>query len=213
MARPDLQTVTLWRIHVSIETCRADFKCNAGGCSCDLPEAEAWEDALPTQERHTMRTRSIDPKRASAGLGLAMAAILALSFAVINPARAQQRAAADVQASATTLVAAVQQIDPTSVDLNQLSGKGLPYLEDATQHPAQDPPQLTDLTVDEVAGLITVGVNFPDSEQWDGFRQSVAGAATSSCLGPDALSHEEFAVEGLLRLPFLVRAASAGECR
>ena len=160
-----------------------------------------------------MRTRSIDPKRGYAGLGLATAAMLTLTFAVTNPTQAQERAAADPQSSATTLVAPVQQIDPTAVDLNQPGGKGLPYLEDAMQHPAQDPSQLTDITVEEAAGLVTVGANFPDPEQWDGFRQSVAGAATSSCLGPDALPHEEFAVEGLLRLPFLVRAASAGECR
>jgi len=139
--------------------------------------------------------------------------MLTLTFAVTSTAQAQEKPAADVQSSAATLVAAVQRIDPTTVDLNQPGNKGLPYLEDATQHPTQDPSQLTDITVEEAARQVTVGANFPDAEQWDGFRQSVAGAATSSCLGPDALSHEEFAVEGLLRLPFLVRAASDGACR
>jgi hypothetical protein len=60
---------------------------------------------------------------------------------------------------------------------------------------------------------LIVSANFRDPEAWDGFRQSVSGAATSSCFAPDALSHEEFAVQGLLRLPFLVRAASDGTCR
>ena len=55
--------------------------------------------------------------------------------------------------------------------------------------------------------------NSLESEPWDSFRHTVAGAATSSCFGSDALPHEELAVEGLLRLPFLVHAAATSACR
>jgi hypothetical protein len=160
-----------------------------------------------------MRTRSIDANRGYPVLGLAAAVMLAATFAACNPAQAQERAAVDVQASATTLIAAVQRIDPTYVDLNQASWKGLRYVEDATLHSAADTLQSTDITVGPATGPMIVSANFPNPELWNSFRHSVSGAATSSCFGPDALSHEEFAVEGLLRLPFLMGAASAGACR
>ena len=153
-----------------------------------------------------MRTEPIDAKRSNPWLRLASAVVLMVTLA--SAAQAQERVAADVRASATTLVATVERVDPTYVDPNRASGKGLRYLEEGTQHSEIGP--LTGITVGQ---SMTVGANFPDRESWDGFRHSVSGAATSSCFGPDALSHEEFAVEGLLRLPFLMRAASAGACR
>jgi len=137
--------------------------------------------------------------------------MLAVTLAVSGAAQAQ--AAAGPHESVPTLLASVQQIDPTYVDPNQPGGKGLPYLEDLTPDSEADIAQLTDLAVGQPTRLATAGANVPDPEQWDDFRHSVSSAATSSCFGPDALPHEEFAVQGLLRLPFLVRAASAGACR
>lgn len=158
-----------------------------------------------------MRTRSIDLTRARAHLGLATAVLMTVTLAVSGGAQAQ--AAAGLHASAPTLVASVQQIDPTYVDPSQPTGKGLPYLEDLTPDSEADIAQLTELAVGQPAGSTAAAANLPDPEQWDDFRHSVSGAATSSCFGPDALPHEEFAVQGLLRLPFLVRAASEGVCR
>jgi hypothetical protein len=65
----------------------------------------------------------------------------------------------------------------------------------------------------ETASLV-VDANLPDPEPeaWDGFRRSVAGAATSSCFGPYAVAHQQFVVDGLLRVPFLIRAATDGSC-
>jgi hypothetical protein len=164
-----------------------------------------------THKRHTMRTRSIDLTRARAHLGLATVALMTVTLAVSGGAQAQ--AAAGPHVSAPTLVVSVQQIDPTYVDPSQPTGKGLPYLEDLTPDSEADIAQLTELAVGQPAGLTAAAANLPDPEQWDDFRHSVSGAATSSCFGPDALPHEEFAVQGLLRLPFLVRAASEGVCR
>jgi len=53
----------------------------------------------------------------------------------------------------------------------------------------------------------------PEPDRWEGFRHSVADAATASCFDPHALAHQEFVVEGLLRLPFMVQAATDGTCR
>lgn len=70
-----------------------------------------------------------------------------------------------------------------------------------------------DLAVDQAIRSVTLRTNAMEAEPWDSFRQSVAGAATSSCFGPDALAHEEVPVGGLLRLPFLVHAAATSACR
>ena len=159
-----------------------------------------------------MRARSMGAKRDCARLGLATAAVLAATLAALGPAQAEERAS-HAQPGAATLVAAVQQIDPTRIDLSRATGKAQRHLEEAVQHSGSDSSQVIDDIAGEATGSVTVNANFPDPGTWDGFRRSVADAATSSCFAPDALSHEGFAVQGLLRLPFLVRAASDGACR
>ena len=89
-----------------------------------------------------------------------------------------------VQASAATLLATVQQIDPIYVDLNQSSVEGLQLrrdaasgklklsgpdqakvtllLEDGTRYPQDGKLQLTDITVDQSTGMVTVRAIFPN---------------------------------------------------
>jgi membrane fusion protein (multidrug efflux system) len=89
-----------------------------------------------------------------------------------------------VQASAATLMATVQQIDPIYVDLNQSSLQGLQLrrdvasgklklngpgqakvtllLEDGTQYPLPGSLQFTDITVDPGTGSVTVRALFPN---------------------------------------------------
>jgi membrane fusion protein (multidrug efflux system) len=89
-----------------------------------------------------------------------------------------------VQASAATLMATVQQIDPIYVDLNQSSLQGLQlrrdvasgklklngpgqaevtlFLEDGTQYPLPGTLQFTDITVDPGTGSVTVRALFPN---------------------------------------------------
>jgi len=89
-----------------------------------------------------------------------------------------------VQASAATLMATVQQIDPIYVDLNQASVEGLRFrsdvangrlkltgpdrarvtlfLEDGTQYSAPGTLQFTDITVDQATGSVTVRAIFPN---------------------------------------------------
>jgi membrane fusion protein (multidrug efflux system) len=89
-----------------------------------------------------------------------------------------------VQASAATLLATVQQLDPIYVDLNQSSVQGLQlrrdvasgklklngpgqakvtlFLEDGTQYPLAGSLQFTDVTVDPGTGTVTVRALFPN---------------------------------------------------
>ena len=52
-----------------------------------------------------------------------------------------------------------------------------------------------------------------EPERWENFRQVVSNAAVPGCFAPNALSHEEFVLGGLLGLPFWVHAAVVGKCR
>ncbi len=158
-----------------------------------------------------MQARSIDARRAYPRIGLAAAAML-MTLATCNAVQAQQRAA-DAQPSAATLVATVQPIGPAYVGPDWASGKAPAFLEDGTPQSTAGTSQSTDITADQANMSVTVSANRRESEPLDGFRHSVASAATSSCFGPDALPHEEFVVEGLLRTPFLVHAAATSACR
>ena len=91
-----------------------------------------------------------------------------------------------VQASAATLMATVQQLDPIYVDLNQSSVQGLQLrrdvasgklklngpgqarvtllLEDGTKYPLAGALQFTDVTVDPGTGSVTVRALFPNPQ-------------------------------------------------
>jgi hypothetical protein len=159
-----------------------------------------------------MQTQSIESRRPNPNVHRAAAAMLVVTLVASSAVRAQERAA-DMQPSAATVVATVRPIDPTYVDPDPASGRALGFLDDGTPQSTAGTSQSTDVTVDEAGISVTASANPLESEPWDSFRHSVAGAATSSCFGPDALPHEEFAVQGLLRLPFLVHAAATSACR
>src|SRR6267154_246637 len=100
----------------------------------------------------------------------------------IGPSQVTQ--GAYVQASAATLMATVQRIDPIYVDLTQASVEGLQLrrdvaagrlklngpnqakvtlsLEDGTQYPTIGALQFTDITVDQGTGSVTVRAIFPN---------------------------------------------------
>jgi hypothetical protein len=161
-----------------------------------------------------MQTRSIDVKRANPGTDLATALMLAVTFAGFAGAPSPGNATQVPQVA--TLLATVRQIDPIYADLNQGGpnrGKVTLFPEDGTPYPEVGTLQSTDITVDQGTGSVLVRATFPDPEPWENFGRSVSGGAMPNCFGPDAVSHEGFAVQGLLRLPFLVHAAAAGACR
>jgi hypothetical protein len=53
----------------------------------------------------------------------------------------------------------------------------------------------------------------PEPDPWESFSQSISAAEGPNCFAPEAPSRERFAAGGLLRLPFLARAAIVGKCQ
>lgn len=167
-----------------------------------------------------MLARSIDPKRASPSTGLMTAAMLMATLIAFDAAQAQERDAY-IQPRAATVMAAVQPVDPAYVGPGRAGGQAAEPPAEATPQssPAASPPtdstidSAIDSTIDQETSSVTVSAAARQSDPWDGFRHSVASAATPSCFGPDALPHEEFAAEGLLRAPFLAHAAATSACR
>ena len=140
-----------------------------------------------------MQSRSIDVDRPDPGSGWVAATLLAVALAACSGAATAQinRGEAGVA--------------------SPIAGGIAPAL--ATQGAYAQAGAAAVIAGVQPMDTIRVGLAVPSPEAWEGFERSVSGAAMSSCLGPDALSHRGFAVEGLLRLPFLVGAAAAGTCR
>jgi hypothetical protein len=67
--------------------------------------------------------------------------------------------------------------------------------------------------VDEAPGSVVAGATSLHAQAWADFRRGVADAAAPDCIDPGAVAHQTFIVEGLLRIPFLARAAADGSCR
>ena len=118
----------------------------------------------------------------TAGINLGYTSVVSPVTGRIGPSQVTQ--GAYVQASAATLMATVQQIDPIYVDLNQASVEGLRlrtdvangrlklsgpdrakvtlFLEDGTQYPEQGTLQFTDITVDQGTGSVIVRAIVPN---------------------------------------------------
>lgn len=97
---------------------------------------------------------------------------------------------------------------------------------EASRSPPADSLQATRQKLDarrlrqmqEQAGLNTIEVTSErptgvPSDPWEGFSQSVAGAAVPNCFSPTALPQQPIQVQGLLALPLLLRGAAVGKCR
>jgi hypothetical protein len=155
-----------------------------------------------------MRIRSIEARPAHPSIARGAAVTLVAALVACCGAQAQE-----AQPGVATLVAAVRPIDPTHVSSGRASGNAVESPGDGTPQSSAGASPPTDSTIDQAISSMTVSAAVQQSEPWDGFRRSVASAATPDCFGPDALSHEEFAAQGMLRLPFLAHAAVTGACR
>jgi len=128
----------------------------------------------------------------AAGRAAVRAAEINLGYTdVVSPISGRVGAAlvtqgAYVQASAATLLATIQQIDPINVDLTQTSVEGLQLrsqmasgrlklngpdatrvhlmLEDGSEYPLSGTLQFTDITVDSGTGSVTVRATFPNPQ-------------------------------------------------
>jgi hypothetical protein len=155
-----------------------------------------------------MRIRPIEAKPAHPRIARGAAATLVVALVACCAAQAQE-----AQPGVATLVAAVRPIDPAHVGPGRTGGKAVESRGDGAPESSAGASPPTDSTIDQAVGSVTISAAVRPSRPWDGFRRSVASAATPDCFGPDALSHEEFAAQGMLRLPFLAHAAVTGACR
>ena len=157
-----------------------------------------------------MRTRSIETNRAYPCLALATVALLVATLATPGAAYAEEQ---PVAGAPPMLVAAIQRIDPSTIGTDPDKGTLPPG--DGRDPSAAASLREIDVNSDQATASVIVGARLPDPEPdaWDGFRQSMASAATSSCFDPDALPHQGLTVQGLLRLPLLVTGAADGSCR
>ena len=143
---------------------------------------QEYDNAVSTQGQAAADVASGKAGVETARINLGYTGVLSPITGRIGPSLVTQ--GAFVQASAATLMATIQQIDPIYVDLNQssapvlqlrrdvasgkveLNGPSQPkvtlFLEDGTQYRLQGALQFTDITVDQNTGSVTVRAIFPN---------------------------------------------------
>src|SRR5438128_1247693 len=141
-----------------------------------------YDNAVAAQGQATADVATGKAAVAMARINLGYTNVISPITGRIGPSQVTQ--GAYVQASAATLMATVQQIDPVYVDLTQSSVEGLQLrrdiasgqlkldgpkqakvtlsLEDGTQYPLPGSLQFTDITVDQGTGSVTVRAIFPN---------------------------------------------------
>jgi membrane fusion protein, multidrug efflux system len=139
-----------------------------------------YDNAVSSQGQATADVATAQASIRTAQINLGYTSVLSPITGRIGVSQVTQ--GAYVQASAATLMATVQQIDPIYVDLTQASVEGLRLrrdmasgrlkltgpeqakvtllLEDGTQYPGTGSLQFTDITVDQGTGSVTVRAIF-----------------------------------------------------
>jgi len=143
---------------------------------------QEYDNAVAAQGQAAADVASGKAAVQTAKINLGYTDVLSPVTGRIGPSMVTQ--GAYVQASAATLMATVQQIDPIYVDLNQSSIDGLRlrrdiasgqlklngpdqakvtlFLEDGTQYPLKGTLEFTDITVDPGTGSVTVRAIIPN---------------------------------------------------
>ena len=143
---------------------------------------QAYDNAVASQGQAAADVATGKAAIAMAQINLGYTNVVSPITGRIGPSQVTQ--GAYVQASAATLLATIQQIDPIYVDLTQSSIDGLRLrrdiatgqlklngpdqakvtlaLEDGTQYPVPGSLQFTDITVDQGTGSVTVRAIFPN---------------------------------------------------
>src|SRR6266446_6035311 len=141
-----------------------------------------YDNAVAAQGQATADVATGKAAVAIAQINLGYTNVVSPIIGRIGPSQVTQ--GAYVQASAATLLATIQQIDPVYVDLTQSSVEGLQLrrdiasgqltlngpnqakvtlaLEDGTQYSSTGSLQFTDITVDQGTGSVTVRAIFPN---------------------------------------------------
>lgn len=150
--------------------------------SANAVSKQDYDNAVSTQGQAAADVATGKAMVATAQINLGYTSVVSPITGRIGPSLVTQ--GAYVQASAATLMATIQQIDPIYVDLTQSSVEGLQLrrdaatgklklegpdqakitllLEDGTQYPEMGSLQFSDITVDQSTGSVTVRAIFPN---------------------------------------------------
>ena len=180
----DSAQATLQRARANVEATRAQAERDKVLVAGNAVSKQAYVNAVAAQRQAEADVASGVAAVQVAAINLGYTDVIAPISGRIGPSLVTQ--GAYVQASAATLMATIQQIDPIYVDLNQTSVEGLQLrqrvasgqvklngpdqakvrllLEDGTEYAHAGTLQFTDITVDPGTGSVTVRAIFPNPQ-------------------------------------------------
>jgi membrane fusion protein (multidrug efflux system) len=181
----DSAQATLTRARANVESTSAQAERDKVLVAGNAVSKQAYVNAVAAQGQAQADVASGRAAVQTATINLGYTDVVAPITGRIGPSLVTQ--GAFVQASAATLMATIQQIDPIYVDLNQTSVEGLQLrqrvasgrlklngpdqakvrlvLEDGTEYAQTGTLQFTDITVDPGTGSVTVRAIFPNPQQ------------------------------------------------
>jgi membrane fusion protein, multidrug efflux system len=178
----DSATASLKKANANLASTTAQAERYQVRVAANAVSQQDYDNAVAAQGQAAADVATGKASVATAQINLGYTSVASPITGRIGPSLVTQ--GAYVQASAATLMATVQQIDPIYVDLNQASVEGLRlrsdvangrlklsgpdrarvtlFLEDGTQYPAAGTLQFTDITVDQGTGSVIVRAIFPN---------------------------------------------------
>jgi membrane fusion protein (multidrug efflux system) len=178
----DSAQATLQRARANVESTKAQAERDKVLVAGNAVSKQAYVNAVAAQRQAEADVASGVAAVQSATINLGYTDVIAPISGRVGPSLVTQ--GAYVQASAATLMATIQQIDPIYVDLNETSVEGLQLqqrvasgqvklngpdqatvrllLEDGTEYGQAGKLQFTDITVDPGTGSVTVRAIFPN---------------------------------------------------
>ena len=180
----DSAQATLSRARANVESTKAQAERDKVLVAGNAVSKQAYVNAVAAQRQAEADVASGVAAVQTATINLGYTDVIAPISGRVGPSLVTQ--GAYVQASAATLMATIQQIDPIYVDLNETSVEGLQLqqrvasgqvklngpdqatvrllLEDGTEYAQTGKLQFTDITVDPGTGSVTVRAIFPNPQ-------------------------------------------------
>ena len=180
----DSAQATLKRARANVDSTRAQAERDKVLVAGNAVSKQAYVNAVAAQGQAEADVASGVAAVQAAAINLGYTDVIAPISGRIGPSLVTQ--GAYVQASAATLMATIQKIDPIYVDLNETSVEGLRLrqrvasgqvklagpdqakvrllLEDGTEYAQTGTLQFTDITVDSGTGSVTVRAIFPNPQ-------------------------------------------------
>jgi membrane fusion protein, multidrug efflux system len=182
IASLDSATASLQKAEANLASTTAQAERNKVLVAANAVSKQDYDNAVSAQGQAAADVATGNAAVAMARINLGYTNVVSPIGGRSGPSQVTQ--GAYVQASAATLMATVQQIDPIYVDLTQSSVEGLKLrrdvatgqlklngsnqakvtllLEDGTQYPVPGSLQFTDITVDQGTGSVTMRAIFPN---------------------------------------------------